>query len=125
MFLEPRIADCLSIAEHQSPDKVKLVFGDGYCGEWPLTQLEIDTKGLDLGTIRASKSGMALELKTTSGKKVVIDASTIRILVDPQCAAEFGEKTKDFILSDARLLEIAEKSKPPQWWIEESNKGPS
>ncbi len=113
----------LSIAEHAPPGQIRLVFCDGFGGEWPLTKLEIETEGIDLDSIRASRSGATLELKTTSGTKVVIDAATARILVDPRYAAEFAEKTKGFILSDEKLLEVAEQCKPPQWWIDESSKG--
>lgn len=84
----------LTQARFMPPSKIELTFADGLKALHRFAELEIDPTELQPETVRASKSGNSLEVRTQSGRRVYIDSATIRALVDPV----YAEKTRQAFL---------------------------
>lgn len=81
----------LTEAKFVHPSKMELTFADGVKVLRKFAELEIDATELRLDTIRASKAGNALEVRTLNNRRVYLDSATIRALVDPVYAEEMRQ----------------------------------
>ena len=77
----------LESAEYKHPSKVRLAFADGLSGVWTFRALELDMSGMKASTLRATASGLAIEVMSKHNKRVEIDAASLRSMIDPAYAA--------------------------------------
>lgn len=79
-------------AKFTRPNRIELKFADGFSGSWSFRQLELDMKDMDLTSIKASRSGKFIAVKSKSGDRVQLDSSWLRALVDGRYAAEMEQR---------------------------------
>lgn len=84
--------DHVAHAKYVAPSQMFLQFTDGFTGTWTFDQLQLDMANMKLPTVRASKSGTSVEVKSKRGERVQIDSSSLRVLTDPVYAAEIEDK---------------------------------
>ena len=74
-------------ARFVAPAQLFLRFADGFEGTWKFSKLRLNMSGMKLTTIKASASG-AVAVQSRWGDKVLLDAPSLRALVDPQYAVD-------------------------------------
>lgn len=79
-------------ARYVRPAQLFLRFADGLEGTWTFRQLELDMSNMKVTTIKASASGTTVKVKSKWGESVLIDSSSLRVLIDPKYAAKIEKK---------------------------------
>ena len=74
------------------PSRLFLRFADGFEETWTFTQLGLDMSNVKPTTVKATRAGTYLKVKSKWGEDVQLDSSSLRILVDPSYAAELEGK---------------------------------
>jgi hypothetical protein len=82
--------DHLESANYAGGTKANVRFSDGLGGIMDLTDIGLDTKPLNLGSIKQSW-GSAIEIETKSGEQFYIDSSIIRAYLDPDFAKQLAQ----------------------------------
>lgn len=116
--INPIQPDHVIHARHTGQSLVVMRFADGFEGTWNFKKLEIDTSSWRMPTIRASDTGDSIEVENQDGDYVYLDASSLRMLVDPNYADLIESKIASLLIPSERLERIAEKHQPPQQWYD-------
>jgi hypothetical protein len=79
-------------ARYVRPARLFLHFADGLEGTWTFRQLELDMSNMKVTTIKASASGTIVKVKSKWGENVLLDSSSLRVLIDPEYAEKIEQK---------------------------------
>jgi hypothetical protein len=77
-------------ARYVHPSRLYLRFADGVQGTWTFQNLKLDMSTMKAATIRVSDSA-TVEVESRWGDNVQLDSSALRVLIDPEYAAEIEE----------------------------------
>jgi hypothetical protein len=78
-------------ARHAGGTEAAMRFADGHEGRVDLTDLGLDVATLRLETMRETSWGGAVELETTEGESITLDAAVLRAYCDPEYANQLAQ----------------------------------
>lgn len=109
-------------ARYVRTSQLFLRFADGLEGTWTFKKLCLDMSNMKLTSIKASASGDAIDVKSKWGDDVELDASSLRVLIDPEYAAGLEKQIAALQIPTERLERIAARNQPPQQWYDSTEK---
>ncbi len=115
--------DAVLSAVFLPPSSVAIRFADGFEGEWTLQQLDFDSSGLELDTLRAADDGATVQIKSQKGDWGQIDSAILRYLVDAEYAAECDRNLERLQLAPEVLERFVKDNPPPPEWYAEDHSG--
>jgi hypothetical protein len=111
-----KVPDQLTEARCVDGLSVSLTFADQFVATVSLSQLGLAADEVNLRTAKATPAGLVV--KSKSGRKFVIDSSTLRYVADPDYAARLDDAVAAMRIPSDRLERIAAQNQPPQDWYD-------